>query len=387
MRGLRTAVIAIASAVAAVASGLVPATPAHADVVICDQYGSTTIQSGRYIVMNNRWGASTTQCITVNDTGFWISTSNHNNATNGAPAGYPAVYWGCHYANCTPNFNPIQASSSAFPNISTSVSMSYIDSGEWNAAYDIWFDPTARRDGQNTGLELMIWLNHRGRPQPIGSRVGQVSLAGGTWDVWFGNVGWNVVSYVRTSATGSMNFPVNTFYTDAVNRGYAQRSWYMTSIQAGFEPWIGGAGLRVNSFGVSTGTTSSPSPTATSSPSPSPTSTTTSSPTPTSTTTSGSVGCSVSNYVVTNNWGTGWTADVTVRNNSTVSTKSWRVTWTWPSTQRLTNVWNAAWSQSGTSVTTSNLSYNAVIPAGGTTTFGFQAEGSAVKPTFSCSAT
>ncbi len=379
MRGLRTAVAGTVCAVAAVTTGLVPASPAHADVVICDQYGSTTIQGGRYIVMNNRWGASTTQCITVSDTGFYISTSNHNNATNGAPAGYPAAYWGCHYANCTPNFNPVQASSSAFPNISTNVSMSYPDSGEWNAAYDIWFDPTARRDGQNTGLELMIWLNHRGRPQPIGSRVGQVSLAGGTWDVWFGNVGWNVVSYVRTSATSSINFPVNTFYTDAVNRGYAQRSWYMTSIQAGFEPWVGGAGLRVNSFGVSTGTTTSPSPTPTATSSPSP------SPSPTSTAPSGSVGCSVS-YRVTNNWGSGWTADVTVRNTGTTSTRAWRVNAGFPSTQRVTNAWNAGWSQSGQTATFTNLSYNGSIPAGGTTTFGFQASGSAVTPSFSCTA-
>ncbi len=383
MRGLRTAVIAMATAVAAVASGLVPATPAHADVVICDQYGSTTIQGGRYIAMNNRWGASTTQCITVNDTGFRISTSNHNNATNGAPAGYPAVYWGCHYANCTPNFSPIQASSSAFGGVSTSVSMSYPDSGEWNAAYDIWFDPTARRDGQNTGLELMIWLNHRGRPQPIGSRIGSVSLAGGTWDVWFGNVGWNVVSYVRTSGTGSMSFPVNTFYTDAVNRGYAQRSWYMTSIQAGFEPWVGGAGLAVNSFSVSTGTSApapSPSPTTSTSPAPSPSPTATTAPPP-----SGSVGCSVS-YRITNNWGSGWTADVTVRNSGTTSTRGWRVTAGFPSTQRITNAWNASWAQSGQTATFTNLSYNGSIPAGGTTTFGFQASGSAVTPSFSCTA-
>ncbi len=29
--------------------------------------------------------------------------------------------------------------------------MTYPSGGVWDAAYDIWFDPTARRDGQNTG--------------------------------------------------------------------------------------------------------------------------------------------------------------------------------------------------------------------------------------------
>jgi hypothetical protein len=28
----------------------------------------------------------------------------------------------------------------------------------YDASYDVWFDPTARTDGQNTGAELMVWL-------------------------------------------------------------------------------------------------------------------------------------------------------------------------------------------------------------------------------------
>ena len=40
----------------------------------------------------------------------------------------------------------------------------------YDAAYDIWFDPTARTDGQNTGAELMVWLNHTGSVQPPARR-------------------------------------------------------------------------------------------------------------------------------------------------------------------------------------------------------------------------
>ncbi len=75
--------------------------------------------------------------------------------------------------------------------------------------------------------------------QPPGLRAagGQPGRHGepgrGTWQVWFGNIGWNVISYVRTSAASSIDFAVNTFYSDAVSRGYAQRSWYLTSVQAG----------------------------------------------------------------------------------------------------------------------------------------------------------
>jgi hypothetical protein len=247
MTRIRTLAAAGVLGLAATLAAPVAAVPAAADTTICDQYGSTTI-SGGYIVQNNRWGTSSTQCIDVTSNGFSISRNDATNATNGPPSSYPSVYWGCHYGNCTSGFSPIQANTSKFANIRSSVSMSYPSGGYWDAAYDIWFDPTARTDGQNTGAEIMIWMNHSGPPQPIGSKVGTVSLANGTWDVWFGNIGWNVISYVRTSPTSSLSFAPSTFLDDAASRGYAQKSWYLTSMQAGFEPWQGGVGLAVTSF-------------------------------------------------------------------------------------------------------------------------------------------
>ncbi len=107
----------------------------------------------------------------------------------------------------------------------------------------------------------MIWANHAGGPSRS-VQVGTVTTAGGTWDVWFGNSGWNVISYVRTSAAASLNFKLTDFYDDAVQRGYAQKAWYLTSVQAGFEPWSGGKGLALSGFAVTQdGSTSSPTPT------------------------------------------------------------------------------------------------------------------------------
>ncbi|MEV0562644.1 RICIN domain-containing protein [Dactylosporangium sp. NPDC050588] len=225
---------------------------ASADTQICATFGSASVAGGKYIVQNNVWGASTPQCINATDRGFTITQSGHNVPTNGAPASYPSIYAGCHYGNCTTGSGlPMQVSSGAFQNVTTSVSMTYAG-GQWDAAYDVWFDPTPRTNGQNTGAELMVWLNHAGAPQPVGSPVGTVNIAGGTWTVWFGNIGWNVVSYVRTAGTGSINFAVRDFYNDMMARGYAQNSWYLTSVQAGFEPWQGGAGLAVTDFNYST---------------------------------------------------------------------------------------------------------------------------------------
>jgi hypothetical protein len=377
MRPTRVLTLAAAALIgtgAAVAGVSTVAGAAPAGTAICDQFGSATSPDGRYIVQNNRWGTTTPQCVTVGASGFTLSTSNANVPTNGAPAAYPSIYWGCHYANCTPGFNPIQANSAAFGGISTGTGMSYPGSGQWDAAYDIWFDPTPRRDGQNTGAEIMVWLNHAGAPQPVGSRVATVSLAGGTWDVWEGNIGWNVVSYVRTAGTGSVSFPVSTFYGDATSRGYAQPAWYLTSIQAGFEPWTDGTGLAVTSFSVTAGGTPPPPPPTT----PPPT-------TPPTTPPPAGAGCAAS-YAVTQSWAGGFTADVTVRNTGARATSGWVVSWTYGS-QHVVNAWNAALTQTGTAVRAGNLSYNGSLAPNGTTTFGLQADGTAGPPALTCTAT
>ncbi len=151
-----------------VAAGVVIGTTASAGTTICEKFGSTRTVGG-YVAQNNLWGADTAQCISVSGDGFTLTTSEAGKPTNGAPASYPSLFWGCHYGTCTTGFAPIRASDARFAGISTSVEFGYVDSGTYDAAYDIWFDPTPRTNGQNTGAELMIWLNHRGAVQPVGN--------------------------------------------------------------------------------------------------------------------------------------------------------------------------------------------------------------------------
>jgi chitodextrinase len=245
LRALAAAGIVLAASVTAVVAS---APAAHAEV-ICEQYASRSIQSGRYIVQNNRWGASTAQCIDVTSSGFTITQANHNNATNGAPASYPSVYLGCHYTNCSTGSQlPMQVSQ--ISSATSSISYTYVSGATYNASYDIWLDPSPRTDGQNA-TEIMIWFNRQGPIQPIGSPVGTTTIGGRSWEVWRGNTGWNVISYVAPSPIASWNFSVLDFINDTRNRGAITNSWYLTSIQAGFEPWIGGTGLAVNSFSAS----------------------------------------------------------------------------------------------------------------------------------------
>ncbi|MFG3679812.1 cellulose-binding domain-containing protein [Micromonospora chalcea] len=72
-----------------------------------------------------------------------------------------------------------------------------------------------------------------------------------------------------------------------------------------------------------------------------------------------------------NQWPGGFTASVKVSpGDSAVS--GWTVTWTYAGDERVTNGWNATVSQSGSTVTARNMSYNGSIPAGGSTEFGVQ---------------
>jgi hypothetical protein len=227
-----------------------PTTAPPAGTSICEKFGSTRVEGGRYIVQNNAWGSDVQQCITVSGTGFRIASGAQANATNGAPGSYPSIYLGCHYGNCSQG-SGLPAVRSSLSAVDSSVSLTAAP-GQWDAAYDIWFDPTAKTNGQNNGAEIMVWVNHQGAPQPVGAKVATATIAGATWDVWSGRIndngGWDVISYVRQPVATSFSGNLLAFADDAAARGKLQRSWYLTSVQFGFEPWQGGPGLAVNSF-------------------------------------------------------------------------------------------------------------------------------------------
>ncbi|MFJ1704931.1 RICIN domain-containing protein [Kitasatospora sp. NPDC088346] len=241
---------ALVAALLMAALSLAGASPASASTSLCGRTDSTKVSGGKYVVQNNEWGDSIEQCIDVNDNGFKITKGWHNVSTGGAPASYPSIYAGCHYGNCSSgNGLPLQVS--AFGNPQSSVDFSTAD-GQWDAAYDLWFDTGANPSGQNNGEEMMIWANHSGPPSPFGSKVATVWIEGADWDVWYGRqnngVAWNTVSYVRQQPTNTITVNIKDFTDDSISRGYLSPAWYMTSVQFGFEPWVGGPGLAVNSF-------------------------------------------------------------------------------------------------------------------------------------------
>jgi hypothetical protein len=228
--------------------------------MLSDRWGAAMVmRDGRsYFVQNNVWGDSSSQALSYEGTTFEITAQTGNNVPSGpdamGPVSYPSVFIGSNNNRATQGSNlPKQVS--ALSSVKTGWS---IDSGgaqgTWNAAYDVWFSTGAGGDPASpSGGYLMVWYVKPGDAQPIGSVVQPgVSIAGveGSWDVWLGqNLGLPCISYVRTQAIQSMEFDLNAFILDAVERpGAIDRSWYLSNVFAGFEIWSGGVGLATTSF-------------------------------------------------------------------------------------------------------------------------------------------
>jgi cellulase/cellobiase CelA1 len=355
-RGLLSTLIAALAVVASLVTATAPAqaqaqtqAQAQADTTLCEPFGTTTIQ-GRYVVQNNRWGTSATQCVTATDTGFRVAQADGSVPTNGAPKSYPSVFNGCHYTTCSPG-TKLPARLDTISRAPSGISYGYVADAVYNASYDIWLDPTPRTDGVNR-TEIMIWFNKVGPIQPIGSPVGTATVGGKSWQMWTGSNGANdVLSFVAPSAITDWNFDVMDFVRATVDRGLAEDDWYLTSVQAGFEPWQNGAGLTVKSFSSDVETGGTPG-----GPDPDP---------------GNPAGACRVTYGA-NVWQNGFTADVTVTNTGSAPVDGWRLAFTLPSGQRVTHAWNASVSPSTGTVTATGLAHNARIAPGGTLTFGFQ---------------
>lgn len=74
----------------------------------------------------------------------------------------------------------------------------------------------------------------------------------------------------------------------------------------------------------------------------------------------------------TNDWGSGFTTDVTITNRGSDAISGWTLTYDYTGNQTLTNGWNGTWSQSGKTVTVKNASWNGTIAAGAAVTAGGQ---------------
>ncbi len=163
----------------------------------------------------------------------------------------------------------------------------------------------------------------------------------------------------------------NPTSTDTPQSGWNRRRYADANGTVQVEAYsIQGAGHSLPSAGMAAaavaffGLTGTPGPTT---PPPGPT---TPPPGPT-TPPPGTGACSVS--IELNAWNNGLTENITVTNTGTAAVNGWSLVFTLPGGQTITSGWNASYSPASGQVTARNLAYNAVIPARGSTTIGFQA--------------
>ncbi len=218
----------------------------------CNSFAVFAVGGG-YNVQNNGFNLQgATQCVTVNSSGTnWSVTTNANVPTNGAPSGYPSIYAGCHWGTCSPNQRGMPIPYISITSSPTTWNVTPQSNGNWDIAYDIWFNPNSSTNNNSTGLELMVWINHMGSIQPAGSVVASnVAIGGRTWNIWRSGSTQNrgTISYVATNSTSSFNFDLLNIYRDLVNRGYMSPNQWLIDIEAGTEIWTAGSNFATNSF-------------------------------------------------------------------------------------------------------------------------------------------
>ncbi|MDI5940695.1 cellulase family glycosylhydrolase, partial [Micromonospora sp. DH15] len=89
-------------------------------------------------------------------------------------------------------------------------------------------------------------------------------------------------------------------------------------------------------------------------------------------------GCAVT-YQVSSQWQGGFGANVNVTNLGD-AVNGWRLTWTFPAGQRVTQAWNATVTAAGDDVTAANVGYNAAIATNASVSFGFNGSWSGTNP-------
>jgi Glycosyl hydrolase family 12/Ricin-type beta-trefoil lectin domain len=256
-RAVKPLVVAAAMLAAATTLTFASTVSAHAATTLCNSQ-TAAVDGGQYTVENNEWNSSADECVTTDgNADFTVANSSIDNATDGAPGGYAAIYKGCHWGACTSSSGlPIEVGDMTPGDVTTSWSTTQTYTGAYDVAYDIWYNQTPTTSGQPDAEEMMIWINHYGGVQPAGSVVASnVSIGGYTYTIWEARDStWNVVSYVMNTGTTSVsNLDVDLLAADSVSRGYMTDSDYLIDLEAGFEMWQGGAGLATNSYSVNIG--------------------------------------------------------------------------------------------------------------------------------------
>ncbi|MFD7902610.1 ricin-type beta-trefoil lectin domain protein [Kitasatospora sp. NPDC059722] len=216
-----------------------------------NRYPSQTVDSGRYLINPNEWNATGGLCISSTDgaTGFKVTRSGVGPASLTDPLRGPGAY--PHISTqFQPGTGPLPIPVNNLRYATSSWHTTQVDSGVYNASYDIWYSNSRTSCSFTESAELMIWLRGNGKT-PFGDEAGELKAGGTSYRVFQApkTGSHTLITYEMATSTASVtDLDLRAFTRDAVQRGYVPAGSYLCAVQAGFEIWDGGAGLGSDSF-------------------------------------------------------------------------------------------------------------------------------------------
>ncbi|KAI1774531.1 concanavalin A-like lectin/glucanase domain-containing protein [Hypoxylon cercidicola] len=203
--------------------------------ISCAAFGS--LATGGYTIYHNNWGAgqasSGSQCTSFKS----LSGNSVAWSTSWTWEGGPGQVKS--YSNVA--LEKVNKQLSAVKSIPSTWSWTYTGSNRVSdVAYDLWLSPTS--GGTNT-YEIMIWLEAAGGAGPIsatGSPIASPTLAGSSWNLYLGKNGdVNVFSFVTKKTINNFKGNLVEFFNYLTKNQGVAASNYITSLQAGTEPFSG----------------------------------------------------------------------------------------------------------------------------------------------------
>jgi hypothetical protein len=222
-----------------------------------DRYAKADVtrDGQNYYLMANGWGPGfQSQSISWSGTSFTVESMQGTEGPNYQPASYPTVFCGaysdsrsgeCGLPAALDSMSALETGWSWRPNGNT---------GEYNAAYDIWMGTSTERSSFSG--YLMVWYREPVGQQPAGARtLTGVTVANvpGTWDIWTGMVNRRpIINWVRAEGDDitDMEFDVLDFVRDAEMRGLQVPGTHVLSVAVGFEMWSPVSNLQSLDFYV-----------------------------------------------------------------------------------------------------------------------------------------
>ena len=207
------------------------------------------------VVRNDSYGGRRECLANVNRWANFAVASSAARRAGREPVAFPDIFYGCSWGICSPGTRlPRRLSRLRDP--VTSWYTAGHPPGRWDAAYDIWFAKRPSTGGQDHGAEIMLWLRTGGLGRAAAAHSLLIDRRRWQLEHWItrnpvSGDRWPLIIFRMVRPNGYVrHLALMPFFRRVEAMGLLQRSWWLTAVEAGFEVWRGGTGLRTTSFWV-----------------------------------------------------------------------------------------------------------------------------------------